>query len=55
LQPDVLEDTYWWGTRDIVDYAVIAATAYVRACAQRQNQPLSQFIDELQGALTADR
>lgn len=52
LEPDVLEDTYWWDTRDIVDYAIIAATAYVRACAQRQGQPLAQFITEL--ALTAD-
>jgi hypothetical protein len=55
LEPDVLDDTYRWGTTDIVDYAVIAATAYLRACAQRQGQPLPQFIDELQRALAADR
>jgi hypothetical protein len=46
-EPDVLEDTYCWHTRDIVGYAVIAATAYPRACAQRHGQPLPQFIDEL--------
>jgi hypothetical protein len=39
---------------DIVDYAVIPATAYVRACAHRQSPPLAQFITELQIALTAD-
>jgi hypothetical protein len=53
LVPDVLEDTYWWGTRDIVEYSVIAATAYVQACAQRRGQPLAQFIGELQEMLTA--
>jgi hypothetical protein len=47
LEPDVLEDTYWWGTRDIVQYAVIAATAYVRACARRRGQTLQQFVDDL--------
>jgi hypothetical protein len=54
LEPDVLEDTYWWDTRDIVGYCVIAATAYIRACAQRQGQPLPKFIAELQLALSAD-
>jgi hypothetical protein len=48
LEPDILEDMYWWRTRDIVEYAVIAATAYVRACAQRRQQPIQQFIDDLQ-------
>jgi hypothetical protein len=51
LEPDILEDTYWWHTRDIVEYAVIAATAYVRACAQRRQQPVEQFVDDLQAAL----
>ncbi len=41
LEPDILEDMYWWHTRDIVEYAIIAATAYVRACAQRRQQPSS--------------
>ncbi len=48
LQPDVLDDMYWWRTRDIVEYAVIAATAYVRACAHRRQQSVPQFIDDLQ-------
>ncbi len=48
LEPDILEDMYWWRIRDIVEYAVIAATAYVRACAQRRQQPIQQFIDNLQ-------
>jgi hypothetical protein len=48
LEPDILEDTYWWQTRDIVQYAVIAATAYVRACAHRRQQTTPQFVDDLQ-------
>jgi len=48
LEPDILEDTYWWHTRDIVQHAVIAATAYVRACAHRRQQPIQQFVDDLQ-------
>jgi hypothetical protein len=51
LEPDILQDTYWWHTTDIVEYAVIAATAYVRACAQRRQQTVEQFIDDLQAAL----
>jgi hypothetical protein len=51
LEPDILQDMYWWHTRDIVEYAVIAATAYVRACAQRREQSVEQFIDDLQAAL----
>lgn len=39
---------YWWRTKDIAEHAVIAATAYVRACAQRRGQPIQQFIDDLQ-------
>ena len=51
LEPDILDDMYWWHARDIVEYAVIAATAYVRACAQRRQQPIQQFIDDLQATL----
>jgi hypothetical protein len=47
LELDVLEDPYWWRTRDIVEYAVIAATAYVRACAHRLDLPIAQFTDQL--------
>jgi hypothetical protein len=52
LELDVLEDMYWWRTRDIVQYAVIAATAYVRACAQRRGQTLQQFIDDLGASMS---
>lgn len=47
LQPDIVHDMYWWNVRDIVDYAVIAAVAYVRACADRRGQQLTDFIDDL--------
>jgi hypothetical protein len=48
LESDILHDMYWWQTRDIVKYAVIASTAYVRACAHRRQQPVQQFVDDLQ-------
>ena len=48
LELDILQDVYWWRTRDIVEYAVTAAAAYVRACAQRRGQSIQQFIDDLQ-------
>lgn len=51
LEPDIVQDMYWWHTRDIVEYAVIAATAYVRACAQRRQQPMQEFVDDLQEML----
>ena len=51
LEPDILEDAYWWQTRDFVQSAVLAAAAYVRACAERQRQPLERFIDDLLTAL----
>lgn len=47
LDPDILDDTYWWGTRDIVEYAVTAAVAYVRACAERTGMPVAAFADQL--------
>lgn len=44
LVPDVLDDTYWWQTRDIVQYAVAAAVAYVRASAEHTGQSVAQFV-----------
>jgi hypothetical protein len=43
---------YWWRTRDIVQNTVIAATAYVRACAQRRGQTVPEFIDDLEVTLS---
>ena len=51
LDPDIVHDMYWWHTRDIVEYAVLAAVAYIRACADRRGQPLGEFVDELSGQL----
>lgn len=34
LEPDILEDTCWWHTRDIKAHAAVAAAGYVRAGAQ---------------------
>lgn len=52
LEPDILNDAYWWHVRDIVEYAVLAAVAYVRASAERRQQTLPQFIDELMAQLS---
>jgi len=55
LEPDIVEDMYWWQVRDIVEYAVLAALAYVRAGAERRGQPMTQFIDELMTPLQLER
>jgi hypothetical protein len=47
LQPDIVNDMYWWRTRDIVEYAVLAAVAYVRACADRRGQSVDAFAEAL--------
>lgn len=51
LEVDIAHDIYWWHVRDIVQYAVLAAVAYVRATADRRGQPITQFIDELMAQL----
>ena len=43
LEPAVLDDTYWWQTRDIVQHAVTAAVAYLRAGAHRTGQDPADF------------
>jgi hypothetical protein len=45
--PEILDDTYWWRTRDIVEYAVIAGVAYVRTCAERAEQSVPIFAERL--------
>ena len=47
LEPDIVTDMYWWRSRDIVEYAVLAAVAYVRGCAERRAQSVEAFADEL--------
>lgn len=51
LEPDIVDDMYWWHVRDIVDYTVLAAVAYVRASAERRDQPITQLVDELMAQL----
>ena len=51
LEPDILNDLYWWHVGDIVEYAVLAAVAYVRAGAERRGQTIAEFIDELMAQL----
>ena len=55
LEPHIVEDMYWWRVHDIVEYAVLAAVAYVRASAERREQTLPQFIDELISQLQLPR
>lgn len=47
LEPDIVNDMYWWRSRDIVEYALLAAVAYVRACAERRGQAIEAFAEEL--------
>lgn len=51
LEPDIVNDMYWWRARDIVEYAVLAGVAYLRACAERRGQSVEAFAEELLGQL----
>ena len=55
LEPDIVEDRYGWHGRDFVEYAVLAAVAYVRASAERREQSAPQFIDDLVTKLQLER
>ena len=43
VEPDLLDEVVWWGTDDFWRYALIAATAYLRASAERAGTPLIEL------------
>src|SRR3954451_5686601 len=47
VEPELLDEVVWWGTDDFWRYALIAATAYLRASAERMGTPLSELCGTL--------
>lgn len=47
LEPDLLDEVIWWQTDDFWRYALYAAVALIRACAQSQGLPVVQLVQRL--------
>jgi len=47
LEPDLLDEVIWWGNDDYWQYALYAALALVRACADRLDVSVSDFAERL--------
>ena len=48
VQPDLLDDTYWWGdVEDLWVYAFFALTICVRAAADRLEEPVAEVTTRL--------
>ena len=47
IQPDLLDEVAWWQTDDFWWYALAAATAVIRACADRMRLSTPAFIQQL--------
>jgi hypothetical protein len=51
MQPDYLDDTYWWGdVEDFWIYAFYALVIVVRAGADRRGEPVASFAAQLAAA-----
>lgn len=46
-EPDLLDEVAWWQTDDFWQYALFAATAYIRAAADRAHVPVSRVCQQL--------
>ena len=51
IEPDLLDETVSWQTDDLWWYALAAAVAVIRACADRLGEPVGAFVGRL-GRLT---
>lgn len=47
IAPDLLEEVAWWRTDDFWFYAMAAATAIIRASAERRATQIDAFVREL--------
>ncbi len=54
LKPDLLDEVVWWQTDDFWAYALAAATALIRACAERVGEPVPDFVRRLREDLEPD-
>jgi hypothetical protein len=47
LEPDLLGEVIWWQSDDFWRYALWAAVAIIRSCADRQGRSLADFAGQL--------
>jgi hypothetical protein len=47
LEADLLDEVVWWGTDDFWQYALYAAVALARACADRQGVTVAEHAEAL--------
>jgi hypothetical protein len=47
IEPDLLDEVVWWRTDDFWWYALAAAVALIRASADRLNQSVTTFAEQL--------
>lgn len=50
LEPDLVDEVYWWHTDDLWRYALFAAVAIIRASAEARGMTVGQVIAELAAA-----
>jgi hypothetical protein len=47
LEPDLLDEVIWWHADDYWRYALYAAVALIRACADHEAIPVAQLVEQL--------
>jgi hypothetical protein len=47
IEPDLLDEVVWWQTDDFWWYALAAAVAVIRACADKTDTPVTAFVQKL--------
>lgn len=47
IEADLLDEVSWWQTDDFWWYAMLAAVALVRACADRKGLPVPAFVQQM--------
>jgi hypothetical protein len=52
IQPDLLDEVAWWQTDDFWWYALAAAVAVIRACADRMRLSVPAFVQQLSALWT---
>lgn len=50
LEPDLVDEVYWWRTDDLWRYALFAAVAVIRASAEARGMTVDQIVAELSGS-----
>jgi len=47
IEPDLLDEVVWWQTDDFWWFALAAAVAIIRSCAERLGEPVPAFVARL--------